>query len=348
MKGLAVLLLLGASARAQSPILGFNLPVWSARGYASPEALRGLDEAAATGASWVALTPTLYVKDRRDAEIRATASTPDDDSLRAAIRHAHGLGLKAALKPHVDRLDGGVRAWIDPKDPARWFAAYRVHLLHYARLAREERCELFVVGTELSLLSAPTHAQAWRGLIRAARAEYPGPLTYAANWHSVALAAFWKDLDYIGVDAYYPVPGGTNRTLLKLGWLPRVAELKALSAAYGRPVLFTEFGLASQKGANLRPWEWKDFGPADPKTQAAYIETFLGAFSSKPWVVGFLDWAWDLDPSHQGLSDKSMALKGKPALVVFQSLFRSARREAPSAPDHAASARKALSVLGVQ
>ncbi|MDE2511999.1 MAG: hypothetical protein KGL74_12825, partial [Elusimicrobia bacterium] len=325
-----------AVARAQ-PILGFNLPFWSRDGYASPSAAKGLEEISATGAGWVALTPTLYVKDRRDSIVATGADTPSDDSLRAAIRSARARGLKVALKPHVDSLAGGARAWLYPEDPGRWFATYRENLLRYARLAREEKCDLFVVGTELALLTGPRDWKAWRSLIHDVRAVYPGPLTYAANWHSAVHVGFWEELDYIGIDAYYPVIGGTDRRLLSLGWLPYEAELKVLSAVHGRPVLFTEFGASSQTGANLRPWEWREFGAADPNGQAAYLESFLRAFAGKSYVAGFLHWAWDMDPAHAGPADKSMSVRGKPALGDLEALFR-AYRGAPPRPGSPADA----------
>lgn len=351
MRTLAALLLVlsAVPARAGERILGFNFPLWSADGYASPVAERGLREIADTGAGWVALTPTLYVRDRRDSTVAAGPDTPTDGSLRAAIHAAKAKGLKVALKPHVDERSGGVRAWIEPRDADAWFASYRVHLLRYARLAREEGCGLFVVGTELSFLTAPNHWKAWRALIRDVRAEFPGPLTYAANWHSAAHVGFWRDLDYIGVDAYYPVAGGEHGRLLRLSWKPYEAELRALSLAHGRPVLFTEFGAASQRGAALKPWEWRDYADADPEAQSAYLRSLLATFAGKKWVAGFLHWAWDMDPAHQGLSDKSMSVRGKPALDVLRNLFAGgppgAAAPPPPSPSHAPAAARAAAVL---
>ncbi|MDE2142788.1 MAG: hypothetical protein KGJ84_10285 [Elusimicrobia bacterium] len=219
----------------------------------------------------------------------------------------------------MDSLAGGARAWLYPEDPGRWFATYRENLLRYARLAREEKCDLFVVGTELTLLTGPRDWKAWRSLMRDVRAVYPGPLTYAANWHSAVHVGFWEELDYIGIDAYYPVIGGTDRRLLSLGWLPYEAELKVLSAVHGRPVLFTEFGAA------------------DPNAQAAYLESFLRAFAGKSYVAGFLHWAWDMDPAHAGPADKSMSVRGKPALGDLEALFR-AYRGGPPRPGSSADA----------
>jgi hypothetical protein len=341
---LLLLLLVCGPARAAEPILGFNFPDWSRDGYAGAASQKEMKSLAATGAGWVALTPTVYVRDRHDSVVAATASTPSDESVRSAIRAAHALGLKVALKPHVDEMTGGARAWIEPKDAAAWFASYRVFLLDYARIASEEHCELFVVGTELALLTTPNHWKEWRGLISEVRAIYPGPLTYAANWHSAELVGFWRELDYIGIDAYYPVVGGSNRTLLKLGWLPIEAALKTLSAINGRPILFTEFGLSSQKGANLKPWDYSDFGALDLNVQAAYIQTFMNAFAGKSYVAGFLNWAWDQNPG--GPTDKSMSIRGKPAMGEFARLFPAAKQAvALPAPSHEPAAARAAAVM---
>ena len=340
---LLIVLLACGSARAADTVLGFNFPDWSRDGYAGAAFQKQLQELAGTGATWVALTPTLFVRDRRDSVVAPSPNTPSNESIRSAIRAAHALGLKVLLKPHVDSLQGGARAWLEPKDAASWFASYRVYMLDYARLAREEHCELFAVGTELALLELPNHWGAWRSLIKDVRAEYPGPLTYAANWHSAELVGFWRDLDYIGIDAYYPLLGGKNRTLLRLGWLPVEAAVHALSAANGRPVIFTEFGLSSQKGANHRPWDYGDFGALDLDVQTAYVQTFLDAFARKSYVAGFLDWAWDSNPG--GPKDKSMTLRGKPAMDAFTGLFRAAKGAAAYVPpQHAPAAARAAAL----
>lgn len=332
--------------RAAEPILGFNFPMWWKDAYASPAAERGLREIKALGAGWVALTPTLYVKDRKDSEVLAIDKTASDDSLRAAIRRAHALGLKVALKPHVDSLAGGDRAWLSPSDPDRWFSTYRAHLLRYAALAREEGCELFVVGTELALLTEPDRWGRWKGLIGDARGVYPGPLTYAANWHSVETVGFWRELDYIGVDAYYPVLVGSRRRVMELELKAPAAALRALSLAYGRPVLFTEFGIASRKGAEREPWDWREKGDADPRVQELYLRAFLETFARRRWVAGFLHWAWDADASRGGLADRSMSVRGKPALAVLERLFAGGGAKTkglPPAPDHSPAAARAVS-----
>lgn len=344
---LAVLLASPASA-APRGVWGFNFPMWWNDAYASAGAKKAFGDISATGASWVALTPSFYVNDDGDAEVKATPATPTDDSLRSAVRAARSAGLQVVMKPHVDKLSGGARATLNPRDRARWFATYRAHVLRLAKLAREEGCSMYVVGTELSLLTLPGDWPAWRALIKETRDAFGGPVTYAANWHSAAHVGFWGDLDYIGVDAYYPAPGGTNRTFLRASLALPAAELFALSRLYGKPVLFTEFGLASQKGANLEPWAWWDFAPLDLETQTAYMDAFLETFAGRSWVAGFLYWAWDADPSRWGPNDKSMAIAGKPALDAYRARFpRPASSPLPGASTHAAAAVRAARVMSL-
>ncbi len=329
-----------APASAAEPLLGFNYPVWSRDGYGSAAAAASLRALAATGAGWVALTPTLYVKDRRDSAPAPTESTPSDDSLRAAIRAARAAGLQVVLKPHVDLLDGGDRAWLSPRDPARWFAAYRAQILRYAALAHEEGCGLFVVGTELSLLTLPQHWRAWRALIAEVREVYPGPLTFAANWHSAAHVGFWRELDYVGIDGYYPVAAASPR-LMRAELDVWALEAEAVAHAAGRPLLFTEIGIASQRGAQRRPWDYRDFGAVDDAVQADYFETFLDVFGRRANFAGMLAWDWEDAPAPPG--DKSMNLRGKPALHVLEQVFHAARQ--PPSVSHAPAAARVSAVM---
>ncbi|MBI5201585.1 MAG: hypothetical protein HY925_08385, partial [Elusimicrobia bacterium] len=178
---LLALALFAASARAGGlGMYGFNFPAWQAEQYAGAPAAESLGRLAATGARWVAITPTWYASSRRDSHFTRTAKTPTDESVRAVIRRARALGLSVALKPHVDLPGDLPRSLLQPADGTVWFGEYRAFITHYARLAAEEDCALFVVGTELFLTSGILHKREWERVIREVRAVYPGRLTYAA------------------------------------------------------------------------------------------------------------------------------------------------------------------------
>ncbi len=335
-------LLVASSLSAAPPILGFNYPVWSREGYASAAAADALQDLAATGAGWVALTPTLYQRDRRDSDPAAGPRTPSDDSLRAAIRAAKAAGLKVALKPHVDIEGGGVRALIEPRDPERWFAAYDARMLRYARLAREERVDLFVVGTELALLTLPPRGRDWRELIARVRAIYPGPLTYAANWEAAQAVTFWRELDYVGIDAYYPVPFA-RPALMRAGLEAWSLEAEAIARAAGKPLLLTEVGIASCRGAQRSPWGYGG-GRADDRLQADYFRAVLDAFLPRRGFAGLLVWQWTERDAAPG--DSSMSVRAKPALAVLSRAFRASRApQPPPEPAHGPARERAAAVL---
>jgi hypothetical protein len=323
---------LGARSAAAAParVEGFNFPCWYQDCYAGAGASQSLAELAGTGAKWAAFTPTWYTRSAEDSSVAPAGVTVSDEALRAGLRRARSLGLTPVLKTHVDLTTGGFRGAISPKDEARWWQDYRGMILHYARLAAEEKVGLFVVGTELAIMSEPRHRDQWVRLIADVRAAYPGPLTYAANFYDFSLITFWPQLDYVGIDGYFPAPGGRNVTMLRAALSAYLPLVWSVSLGTGKPVLFTEVGLSSQKGASLRPWAYGSFGRIDHEEQRAYMQAFLDTFAVKSFCAGFLYWAWDIDPNSGGPGDGGMTVHHKPAQELLERWFR--RDEAPQQP----------------
>jgi hypothetical protein len=339
----AALVALSCRLSAQPPAMsGFNFPCWTKDCYNSPQARASLSQLAQTGASWVAVTPSWYMRGVKDPVIARRELTPSDDSVRAVIRKAKADGLKVALKPHVDveSDEGRFRSSIDPadRDLEAWFKSYKNMILHYARLAAEEHADLFVVGTELAHLDGSDHRSQWADIISGVRAVYPGPLTYAANWYKfnvmsdlgiarIEKVGFWDLLDFIGVDCYVPAFG--NKTTYKASWYPGYADLQSAYQRYHKQVIFTEIGISSRDGANRNPAEWADKGGVDLDVQKKYFESFLEVFGDAPWFAGFWQWDWEADPGAGGSGDKNMTVQGKPALDVLKAYFARSKSSAP-------------------
>ena len=345
---LSFLMLFPVGASAAPTIYGFTFPSWWKDAYDQPAAQTSLSNMARTGAKWTALIPTWYMKTKESTTFEVTDQSASDDSVRRTIRAAKALGLGVVLKPHVNCADGTPTALIRPKNEREWFDSYRAFLLHYARMAQEEHVELFVVGTELFSMAGPGRGREWEAMIRDVRAVYSGKLTYAANWYDFMLVPFWGSLDYIGIDGYFPLVGGHNPKILALSWKAYLPVIRAVVRAHGKPLLFTEVGISSQKGANRKPWSYRDFGPVDPETQKAYFEAFLNVFSREPSFAGFLQWCWDLNPDAGGPKDKSMTVQGKPALDVLEKYFAGLQPPTldPRPAETARAAKRSLAVLG--
>jgi len=80
----------------------------------------------------------------------------------------------------------------------------------------------------------------WRSVISDVRGLYSGPLTYASNHSGEETSIKWWDaVDYIGVDAYYPLTYKNDPTVaeLKTAWLTPTLTLENLSNQYNKPII---------------------------------------------------------------------------------------------------------------
>ena len=226
-----------------------------------------------------------------------------DVGLLCTARLARRRGIRTLLKPHL-WVRGSGSGWAGdvkmttPADWNTWFASYTAFILHYARLAEVEHLGLLCIGTELVQTTAPDHEAAWRALIRQVRQVYHGPLTYAANYDEYQKIRFWDALDYIGVQAYFPLIAAPNPSLetLVAGWQPHLRALARLQKQVGKPVIFTEVGYKTTADAAAEPWKWPDrtaaLQPADEATQARCYEAMFRACWGLPWLKGMFIWKW--------------------------------------------------------
>ncbi|MFC8511932.1 glycoside hydrolase family 113 [Streptomyces sp. NPDC057257] len=298
---------------------GITLPSWYRTDYDSPAADRYLRGIRATGARWVTFTPTWYQNRVTDTSPHTTEETASDTSLRHIVGRAHGLGLKVMIKPHIDLPGDEDRADIRPRDRAAWFTSYRRFITHYADLAADTRTEQLAVGTELAGVSGDTAA--WAGVVRAVRDHYDGPLTYAANYDEYRKIHFWKDLDLIGIDAYWPLSARPtdDPARLRRAWAPIRDELAAYARGQNRRILFTEAGYVSQRGATTAPYSWTVSRRPAPAEQAAAYRALLDSFTGRRWWAGVCWWMWD-DWPDSGETPVKLAYtpRGKPAERVLR------------------------------
>jgi hypothetical protein len=177
----------------------------------------------------------------------------------------------------VDIKTGAWRGDIPPAAP--WFAAYQTFITGWATKATAWGADSLSVGCEFKRTEqTPGWDDEWRNVIAAVRANFAGPLTYAANHDSYDDVVWWDDLDFIGIDAYLPLtnkppvvphpitgqpmPGGPGPTLAELetawnGQADLIEDwwLNALSDAERNPILFTEVGYTKWFSTNKAPYQ---------------------------------------------------------------------------------------------
>lgn len=258
-----------------------------------------------------------------------------DSSWKSRIDLAHAAGFKVFLKPHIwlsAPADGKWRSDIFPTNESnwkQWQEDYREFILFYARIAQKNEVELFCIGTELSRLSVEK-ATFWKNLIQDVKSIYTGQLTYAANWYNeYEQITFWEDLDYIGIQAYFPLVKKEypNVQEIEEGWGQYFPAIASLHKRYDRKVLFTEMGYKSTSDSAFEPWKWIEYtsgenSPISMETQANCYEAFFNVVWDKEWFAGVHLWQFRSDfVKGRGKSDLDFTPQGKPAEKVIAKGF---------------------------
>jgi hypothetical protein len=235
------------------------------------------------------------------------------------------------LKPHLWLLNHGQGVWLSDIDMdseeewQRWFDSYGKFILHYAQLAQRIKAEVFCIGTELRQ-TATERSQNWRAIARNVKHLFSGKLTYAANWDSeLHDITFWDELDYIGVQGYFPLSTQPDPSVIECrrSWEQHAQSLESLSDRYNRPILFTEIGYKSTSDGAIRPWEWPGFlsgmiQRVSIETQANCYESFFSVFWNRRWFAGAHIWKWYADHSEAGgVGNIGFTPQNKPAQNIL-------------------------------
>ncbi|MEM7245476.1 MAG: hypothetical protein AAF533_09030 [Acidobacteriota bacterium] len=264
--------------------------------WANPSMKEFLGSVPEVSANWVTIHP--YAKVSKETGEVDWLPEEGTEYIVRPIRWAHEAGLKIMVKPHLAYWGQfswrGEVGWGPDENNAAWQrfrATNREWILRIAAICAAEGADLFVVGTELRL--AEHMEDYWKGLIRDVRTVYDGPLTYAANWDDFHEVPFWSHLDYVGVQAYFPLSNAGNPSVdeLRSAWARHAATMKRVGRAVGKPVLLTEVGYSNTATAASRPWEPE--GPPEPDgLQARCLRVALETVRDDPGIAGAFIWKW--------------------------------------------------------
>ena len=104
----------------------------------------------------------------------------------------------------------------------------------------------------------------WEELIKQTKELYSGNITYAANFDNYQEVGFWKDLNFIGINAYFPlrkyqpiISDTVKRTLFLNAWDSIFMEIDSFridNQLNNNPVIFTELGYTYRKNSTIEPW----------------------------------------------------------------------------------------------
>ncbi len=315
---------------------GLSFSAWSGDAFSSSESDESLKLLAETNTEWVAICFSWAQSNTTSYDIHLDPDrTPTTESVRHSIEVAHGLGLKVMLKPMVDTLEeektqGYPTVWrgeIQPSDD--WFESYSEFINGFADFAEQNDVELFCVGCEFK--STIQEKEKWEMIISGVREHYSGPITYAADWTSYQDIEWWNSVDYVGIDAYFPLSifnYDPSFEELKNAWNNYANEIEEWLSSVKKPVIFTEIGYRSGDGTNIAPSNyWLDM-PVDLQEQMDCYKAAFQTLWNRSWFYGFYWWTWIYDPAQGGINDSYHTPQNKPTQELITQWYSQTRQVA--------------------
>ncbi|WP_041497525.1 glycoside hydrolase family 113 [Nonlabens marinus] len=234
---------------------------------------------------------------------------------KSTIDIFHSKGLRVMLKPQIWIGRGVYTGTIEMPDESRWdtlAATYERFIMDHAQVAEQTNTEIFCIGTELeSFVTA--RPEYWNDLVKKIRSVYKGKLTYAGNWDSYKHVPFWDQMDYIGIDAYFPVSDQKTPDVAtaKAGWSSWMDELSSLSRKHNKKILFAEYGYTSADYAGKEPWKSADeTQESNEQAQQQLLQAQYDTIWNQEWFAGGFLWKHHAEQGRRGF-DKLFTPQGK-------------------------------------
>jgi hypothetical protein len=316
------------TATLDSPVCGMTWGWTGVRGtWATATAADSMRLMADHGVNWTAIAYAALQETAQSTRIlHEDAPTVTDAEVVWAIREAKSLGLKVCLKPVVNCADGTWRAfigffdWDVPGEPtwAQWFESYTEFILHAARLAEAEGCEMLCIGCEM--VRADGQDTHWRALIARVRAVYCGLVTYNCDKYQEDHVTWWDAVDVITSSGYYPI--GT--------WESHLDRIEKVVADHGKPFFFMEAGCPSRTGSPELPNDWALAGSPSGAEQLRYYDDMFRATRGRGWMRGFMLWDWPpaLYSTSEAAANDDYCVFGKPAAEFLRTQYLQWQSEA--------------------
>jgi hypothetical protein len=254
-------------------------------------------------ATWVCLMPYAFVRRESNQVIHSQKGQwwgENTEGIKGCVVLAHEQGLRVMLKPHLWLRGGQFTGTFDLPTEAKWQVweqGYGQYIKTYARLADSLNVELLCIGTELENF-AKKRPQFWKSLIAEVRGLYRGKLTYAANWDTFEQFPHWASLDYVGIDAYFPLHEAATPSVeeLRKAWAKHHEQIESFVTQTPKPILFTEYGYRSINQTAHQPWVADTPAEVNHEAQARAYEALFQRFWPEPWFAGGFVWKW-YDPA---------------------------------------------------
>ncbi|MFP4845067.1 glycoside hydrolase family 113 [Winogradskyella sp. PE311] len=236
--------------------------------------------------------------------------------------------IKIMVKPQIWVRRGEFTGLIEMADETNWKLlekSYTSFIIEYAELAEEVNAEILCIGTELENF-VKNRPEYWNTLITKIKTIYKGKLTYAANWDEYKRTPFWDQLDYLGVDAYFPVSDKQTPSFEDCmeGWKKHKPVIKDMSIKYEKPILFTEYGYRSVDYSGKKPWvSDRSMNKVNLDAQVNTTKALYETFWKEDWFAGGFIWKWFNSYEKSGGIDNPMFTpQNKPVESTIKSYYK--------------------------
>lgn len=260
--------------------------------WSTPQMEQALDELQSMGVTWIALHPYAHLEDNGTIRYQKGLAY-----LALPLQWASERHMGVMLKPHLAYW--GTRfSWrgdIAFQQDAEWnrfFDHYRDWIVTMARVAQRYGVPILCIGLEYAQTLG--HEAQWRRVIGAIREVYDGKLTYGANWDEYQQVRFWDALDYIGIQAYFPLTETPDPSpeQIERGWARVFGELTPFAQKTGRSVIFTEIGYDKHIKTAQEPWKPASDASDSARTQEVCLKAALTVLPRYKVMAGLFLWKW--------------------------------------------------------
>lgn len=235
--------------------------------------------------------------------------------------------IKIMLKPQIWISHSEFTGYIKMTNETDWNVlehSYSKFILEFAQLAQDMHVDMFCIGTELEQFIA-NRPKYWNLLIQKIKTIYKGKLTYAANWDEFKSTPFWNQLDYIGIDAYFPVSDDKTPTVESclLGWQTHKNTIKSFYRKFNKTILFTEFGYRSVNFTAKAPWmSDRSMTQVNLEAQTNATKALFKTFWNENWFAGGFIWKWYHNHDNAGGENNSrFTPQNKPVETIIKNQY---------------------------
>ena len=281
--------------------------------------------------NFVALMPFGFIRELDNPKVQYNSSRQWFGETKKGLAHYANefkkANVKVMVKPHIWVSRGLYTGYIEMESEENWRLledSYEKFILDYANIAKEMNAEILCIGTELEKFVAQ-RPEYWSRLILKIKKIYKGKLTYAANWDEFKRVPFWRQLDYIGVDAYFPLSEKKTPTVAEFesGWKQHKQQIQKIQQENNRPVLFTEYGYRSVDFTGKKPWESNRIeGNVNLVAQKNATQALFNQFWEEDWFAGGFIWKWFHNHENVGgEKNNRFTPQNKPTEILIKKLY---------------------------